>query len=263
MKAYDLPKKQFYFRNHVVLLFLGSMAIAVFHNADLLFYDASVYYDLNTLFCHSIFDTQSIMEEKMYVLAFDSIYIIILFHIFFGRFIEKEINSHGAYLFLRIRARDKWFTKKSIYLMVFSFLYIFMYLVVTLIICLISSKGILDGKTIQAFLFLSFSLTMLTFLSTLFINFIAIFYKEQLAFVFIYMILIFLVYFNIRLNSLSWFNSESILHYVNPVALMSLYSIESHIIPIVVIFFYLMLTAVIVFYMSKKISKMDISVQIK
>lgn len=257
MKNHKSYGKPYFYLN------LGVIVIAIFYNINLLFQNMSGLCDLNELFCQTIFDTYKIMENKMYLLAFDSIYIIILFHIFFGRYLEKEISQHGAYIFSRVDSRKKWFLKKSLSLMKFSSAYTFLYLFTTLIICMISTHQIIDSGSLSAFFFLWFALNTITFLSTLFINYIAIFHTEQLAFISIYIIMVLLIFFNINLKNISWINSESLLHYINPMALMSLYTADSSAIKAIIICFYMIVCILSVLSMSNKITKLDISINLK
>jgi len=53
---------------------------------------------LSQMLVSNLYDVKSIYEEKTLILAANSIYFIVLFHILFGTYIYKDFISNGAYI---------------------------------------------------------------------------------------------------------------------------------------------------------------------
>lgn len=234
--------------------------IVLFYKCNLLFQNTSAFCVLNDLFSQCIFDSKSIMEKKLLILAVDSIFVIVIFNLFFGMYIEKELSLNGVYIFSRIRNRSKWFYNKCMHLLMYSSLYTFLFVFMMLVICMISTRTWCDFATLNIFMYLWFALNFITFMSTLVINYMAIYYGEHVGFILVYMIMVVLMGLCLNFEKIPLISKNYSFFYINPMAAMSMYTLDSDKFKIGIVLYYIGISLLLIKYISVKISKLDISI---
>lgn len=85
--------------------------LAFLINLELLLSNTASNLSIEQLLIHLSFDLQSLKDKKSLVIAFNSLLTIILFNLFYGNYIHKDISVNGAYLFTRLKDKKKWTQK--------------------------------------------------------------------------------------------------------------------------------------------------------
>lgn len=237
--------------------------IVLFYKFNLLFQDVSDFYSLNALFSECIFDSKSIMENKLLILAINSIFLVVLFNLYFGIYIEKEFTTNGIFIFTRIKNRKKWFYNKYLELLCYSSLYTFLYMLSMLVICMISTRRWGNLGTIRIFVYLWVSLNFIIFISTLVINHLAIYYEEHVGFIMVYFAMLILIGISINFERIPFINHNYFYFYANPMSAMSLYTLTDSKLKIIVTLYYVLISYLLIIYLSNKASKLDISIDKK
>jgi len=103
------------------------------------------------------------------ILAANSIYFIVLFHILFGTYIYKDFISNGAYIFTRLKSRKTWFYRKSFEIIKFSMIYSILFVGLCWLSAVTIRKNFRE-RTYCIRFFLWFSCSFLITLTTILIN---------------------------------------------------------------------------------------------
>jgi hypothetical protein len=111
---------------------------------------------LSQMLVSNLYDVKSIYEEKTLILAANSIYFIVLFHILFGTYIYKDFISNGAYIFTRLKSRKTWFYRKSFEIIKFSMIYSILFVGTLLALCSYYKKELPGADVLYTVFFCGF-----------------------------------------------------------------------------------------------------------
>ncbi len=248
-----------YKKRLLLALFIIIPVVLVF-NYDLFLSHGKASYTLKQMLVSRIFDVKSIYEEKTLILAVNSIYFIVIFHICFGTYIYKDFISNGAYIFTRLKSRRVWFYRKSMDIIKFSMLYSFLFVGTLLTICRIFVGKPLEIDIIYTVFFLWFSSSVLIIMSTLLINMLSIFYGSHIGFIFGYATLVFLIAASINFEKIPLIGKYTYVSLINPASIMFLYLIENKVVVVLGFIYYSLVVALFICMSVKLVNKIDVSI---
>lgn len=247
-----------YKRRLLIALFI-IIPVALVFNYDLLLSQGEASYALEQMIVSRIFDIKSI-EEKTLILAVNSIYFIVIFHICFGTYIYKDFISNGAYIFTRLKSRKSWFYQKSVDIIKLGMLYSLLFVLTLFALCGIFVGKPLEIDIVYTVFFLWFSSSILIILTTLLINVLSIFYGSHIGFIFGYAILVFLIGVSINFEYIPIIGKYTYASLINPASIMFLYLIENKALVLLGLFYYSLVVGLLIYLSAKLISKIDISI---
>lgn len=138
------------------------------------------------------------VEIKKFIFISEKMGYLILFHILYGTYLSDNFRSISVYIFSRAINRRKWFWKKVLELSLLSMLYNFLLVGILAIIALHQSGNPVNWDFWRLVLVLYCIQSMITILTTLFLNLCAIKWNILASFLITYSIICFLIILAIR-----------------------------------------------------------------
>lgn len=138
------------------------------------------------------------IEIKKFIFISEKMGYLILFHILYGNYISNDFRSISVYIFSRAINRRKWFWKKVLELTILSMLYTFLLIGILVIISLYQSGSEGNKEFWKIVLVLYCIQTIITVLTTLFLNLCAVKYNSVASFFITYAIICSLIILAIR-----------------------------------------------------------------
>ena len=183
--------------------------------------------DFATTFSSRILDIHSIKEHKSLMLAMSSLIFVVFFNLVFGGYIYNNFVRGASFIFSRVRNRTTWLWKNAGKLYGICGLFTFVYLLLVLTVCLYSSGEKITEACIVIFLNHWLSFTVLLMLSTIWINFLSVKVGNIKAFIIVYGILVLFMQLELHYENIPYIGECYMAHFLNPIAIITLPSLES------------------------------------
>lgn len=213
----------------------------------------------NQVFANKLFDTQTIMKDKILIVAVENIVLVVVFSIIFGMYIYKDFIANGPYIFTRLKSREKWFFSKERDLMCYSAWYTFWYIISILLVSyIVSTERNVNLGTLKIFVLLWFVYTMIMYMSVLFINFLAVYVDSYISFAIVYSVMIGLVELAIQSHDFMLVHNMGMVELMNPMAMFTIYVQKSYYIMIFGLLYSMVIIGVISVLVAKKLRKVEI-----
>lgn len=233
--------------------------LAFLINLELLLSNTTSNLSIEQLLIHLSFDLQSLKDKKSLVIAFNSLLTIILFNLFYGNYIYKDISVNGAYLFTRLKDKKKWIQKKLRTIITYSTIYSFFYITSIMIICILHKKQITWSFSIlEIYLIMCLAFNIIIILSTIYINFFSIYYGEHMGFFLGYIGFILLFELCLNFEKIPILGEYFYLSFLNPINLMSAYLINGFFIKVIVILYNCSLVYISIIAIKNKWNKIKL-----
>lgn len=244
-------------RNLLVLLII--IPITVVFNYTLLKPEESTS-SLSQMLVSNLYDVKSIYEKKTLILAANSIYFIVFFHLLFGIYIYKDFISNGAYIFTRLKSRKIWFYQKAFQIIKYSMIYSILFIGTLLILCSHYKKELPGIDILYTVFFLWFSCSFLITLTTIVINIVAIYRGSAVGFLIGYGSLILLISLSINFETIPLLGNYALLSIINPASIMFLYLLNQKTVVFLGFVYYIALTLFMINRCANLVNKIDVSV---
>ncbi len=167
-------------------------------------------------FLSEIFGGSYDRNTSNFSLSVESLMQIVLFNLFFGMYLYKDLHQCSEYIFTREITRNQWFKKRCTQLFFYSTVYTFIYIsLFGIASCLATSKPI-DSESVLIIGMTYIILCLFTYVTTFLINLVSIFKGSSIGFFVIYIGIIFFTHLAIIFEQIPVLGMFDALLYLNP-----------------------------------------------
>lgn len=182
---------------------IGFVILLVFFLEGYTFVSQPLEIDATKLLLGKLFGTVTELqgddiEIKKFIFISEKMGYLILFHILYGSYLADHFRGISVYIFSRVINRRKWFGKKVLELVMLSIVYTFVLIVLLVILVLHQSGMPIDSNFWKNVLLVFCIQSMITILTTLFLNLCTVRWNILVSFLTTYGVICILIIAAIR-----------------------------------------------------------------
>lgn len=213
---------------------------------------------LEDYFVSATFDAVELFKKPAFVFVIDNLVVLVVYLLFFGNLLAKELEDAGVYRLIREKNRKNWYDCEMGKVLFFTVLYTVVYLLVLYGFCYYQSGGELSGREPRVLLWMILGTAQLLVFCTIVTNVLEVVFGQAFGFLGGMVFLGILVQLCLYQREIPLFVQVEWLRYVNPAYGMALYENGSAAVIIFCSLLYLLEDVLVLTIGRKIICRIDI-----
>ena len=160
------------------------------------------------VFYGMIFEDAYQKEDSTFSYTLFALAIPIIFSIFYGAYLYKDLHIKNIYKFVREKSRMKWYLKNLFRLVLITLTFCGIWLFIVYIISVVNTGAGINGYTLKNFFICYITISEYTFVTTLMVNIFSFFFGTAISFVIVYFIIGLLYYITVNFESITIFGTK-------------------------------------------------------